>query len=113
MPHPRAPKRRPFVEDAALAVFVEQPLHVGDEEAEHGPLDPRPFRRVVPLHVQFDAVPAQTGIGRIAGGIGEREPKAEPSHVEADRGGDIPRRQHGLHGLDAGHAGRPAFRRYR
>ena len=89
------------MEDPLPPVLLEQTLHVGDDETEHGPLDPGPFLGVVPLEVQLDPVPPHTGVPRIADGIGEGELKPEPADVETDRRRDIARRKHGPDRLEA------------
>ena len=98
------------MEDALVPVFLEQCLDVGHDEAQHGALDAGPFLRIVPLQVQLDPVAPQSGVSRIAGGIGEGEFETQPPDVEADRRGDVPRREHGLYRLEAG---RPTLPRYR
>ena len=98
------------MEDAPVPVLLEQRLDLGDDEAEHGALDPGPLLRIVPLNVQLDPVPPEPGVSGIAGGVGEGEFETEPPDVEADRRGDVARRKHGLHRRETG---RPPLSRYR
>jgi hypothetical protein len=76
------------------------------EEAVHRSVACSPLGRVVPLHVQFNVVAAEDGVGRVRRCV-EHQREAEADHVEADRRVHVARRQHRLDLFE--HRRHPAF----